>query len=204
MSGGPRPETGKQVEIGLKQDLLDRALNLNVALYELTRQNVRTRDPDNAGFSLQTGEQRSRGVEIDLVGRITPDWNITAAYTYTDAEVTRDNTLPVGDGLPGVPRHAASLFTAYEVPAGALRGLSVGGGVFYRDAFEASLPNDLRLPATTRVDLLLAYAFDRYRVQLNLQNVTDERLYVADGYTLIPQAGRTAFLTFTARFGERP
>jgi iron complex outermembrane receptor protein len=42
-----------------------------------------TTDPDDPDFSIQTGEQTSRGVELDVAGEISPGWNIIATYAYT-------------------------------------------------------------------------------------------------------------------------
>lgn len=90
------PERGTQYEIGMKADIND-DLSATLALFHLTRTNVTTTDPNNLNFSIQTGEQRSQGIELDLSGEILPGWNIALGYAFTDAEVTEDNTIPVGN-----------------------------------------------------------------------------------------------------------
>ena len=69
------------------------------------------------GFSEQVGEQRSRGIELDVTGEILPGWNIVASYAHTDATVTNDNSVPSNDGnrLANVPRNQTSLWTTYEI-----------------------------------------------------------------------------------------
>lgn len=62
-----------------------------------------TPDPNNTLFSIQTGEQRSRGIELDVAGEILPGWKAIASYAHTDAEVTEDNATPVGNRLTNVP-----------------------------------------------------------------------------------------------------
>ncbi len=64
-----------QYEVGIKADLNDKVSAL-LAFYDLTRANVSTPDPRDTRFSIQTGEQRSRGIEFDLSGEISPGWNI--------------------------------------------------------------------------------------------------------------------------------
>lgn len=68
-----------------------------------------TPDPIDPTFSIATGEQKSRGVELDLAGEILPGWNIIASYAYTDAFVNKDIVIPVGDQLVGAPYNSASL-----------------------------------------------------------------------------------------------
>jgi iron complex outermembrane receptor protein len=106
------PETATQYEVGLKTELLDGKLSATLAFYELTKQNIATPDPDNPGFSILTGEARSRGIELDLSGRITPEWDVIASYAYTDAEITQDNSSNVGNKLPNVPEHGGSFWPA--------------------------------------------------------------------------------------------
>ena len=85
-----------------------------MALFQITRSNVPTPNPVNPFFSIATGEQRSRGVEIDVAGEPRPGWKVVASYAYTFANVTRDNRLPVGSVLAGVAKHAGQVWTSYE------------------------------------------------------------------------------------------
>ncbi len=76
------PETGVNYEVGFKTLLFDGRLTSTLALFELTRQNVATSDPQNPGFYRVTGEQRSRGVELDVATRPLPGWDFIVAYAY--------------------------------------------------------------------------------------------------------------------------
>lgn len=72
-SGSPvNAETGQQFEIGVKAELFQNQLSATLAVFHITKDNVLARDPENAAFVIQTGEQRSRGVELDIAGRISP------------------------------------------------------------------------------------------------------------------------------------
>ncbi len=117
VSGDPlEPETGEGYEVGVKAQLLE-DIFATLAYFDITKQNVAVIDPDNRLFSIPTGEQRSRGVELDVTGEILPGWNIIAAYALIDAEVTADtNADIVGNRLFNVPRHNASLWTTYSFP----------------------------------------------------------------------------------------
>ena len=113
------PERGTQYEIGVKADVNEQ-LSATLALYDLTRTNVTTDDPDNPDFQIQTGEQRSRGVELSVQGEILPGWNIIAGYAYTDAEITEDNVFDERNRLVNVPKNAFNLWTSYEIRQGTL------------------------------------------------------------------------------------
>ncbi|MEP0949124.1 TonB-dependent siderophore receptor [Leptolyngbya subtilissima DQ-A4] len=167
------PERGNQYEVGIKSDWLDNRFSTTLALYQITRTNVLTEDPINPNFSVQTGEQRSRGVELTATGEILPGWNIAAGYAYTDAQVTADNTLAVGNRLNNVPEHAASLWTTYELQSGALQGLGFGLGLFYVGDRQGDLDNSFQVPGYTRTDASVFYNRDDFRIGLNIENLFD-------------------------------
>ncbi|MEM6521301.1 MAG: TonB-dependent siderophore receptor [Cyanobacteria bacterium P01_C01_bin.70] len=166
------PETGRQFEVGLKADLSNR-LSLNLAAFDIRRQNIRTPDPNNPFFSLQTGEVTSRGIEAYLGGEILPGWNITAAYTYLDAFVSEDTRDIVGNRLPNVPENQFSLWTTYEIQQGDLAGLGFGLGLFYVGDRQGDQDNTVTLPSYLRTDAALFYRRDNWRAQLNFENLFD-------------------------------
>ena len=168
------PERGTQYEVGVKADLNDQ-LSATLAFYDLTRSNVLTADPDNPNFSIQVGEQRSRGVDLTLGGEILPGWSIIAGYAYIDAEVTatEDNSLPVGSGLGNVPQNSFNLWTKYEFQSGALQGFGVGLGLFYVGERPGFFDPSYELPSYLRTDAALYYQRDRFRAALNFRNLFD-------------------------------
>lgn len=124
------PEKGVSYETGVKTTWLGGRLSSTLAVFSMTRSNVVTNDPANPGFSVQTGEQRSQGVEWDLTGSPLPGWDVAAAFTWLDLEVTKDNTFLVGQRTVGAPQFAASFWNVYTVQDGPFRGLGGGFGVF--------------------------------------------------------------------------
>jgi iron complex outermembrane recepter protein len=168
-----QPERGTQYEVGVKADWLDRRLSTTLAFYQITRSNVLTADPANPNFSIQTGEQRSRGIELDIVGQILPGWKIAAGYAYTDARITEDNTFAVDNRINNVPENAVSLWTTYEIQTGSLRGLGFGLGIFYVGQRQGDLDNSFEVPSYTRTDASIFYRQDNFRIGLNLENLFD-------------------------------
>ncbi len=166
-----RPERGTQYEIGVKADWLERRLSSTLSLFDLTRSNVLTGDPLNPNFSIQTGEQKSRGVELETTGEILPGWKVAASYTYTDARISADNTLTVGNRINNVPENALSLFSTYELQSGDMRGLGFGLGLFHVGDRQGDLANSFRAPGYTRTDATIFYKRDDFRVGLNIENL---------------------------------
>ncbi|MEG3880950.1 TonB-dependent siderophore receptor, partial [Microcoleus sp. herbarium7] len=167
------PTRGTQYEIGARTELLDNRLSANLAAYYLTKTNVTTPDPSNPLFSVQSGEQRSQGIELDVTGEILPGWNIILAYAYTDAEVTKDNSIPEGNRLANVPENQASLWTTYEIQEGNLSGLGFGLGLFYVGKRQGDLANSFQLDGYLRTDAALYYRKDRFRAAINIRNLFD-------------------------------
>jgi iron complex outermembrane receptor protein len=170
------PERSTQYEIGVKAEINDQ-FSATLALYELTRSNVETDDPDNLGFSIQTGEQRSRGVELNVAGEILPGWNIIGAYAYTDAEVTKDNSIPEGNRLRLIPEHLFNLWSTYEIQTGDFRGLGFGAGFVFVGDREGDFDNSFELPSYFRTDAAVFYKRDRLRLALNVRNLFDIEYY---------------------------
>ncbi len=167
------PTRGTQYEVGIKADWLEGKLSTTLAAYHLTKTNVLTTDPNNPQFSIQTGEQRSQGIELDIAGEILPGWKVIASYAYTDAQVTKDNSIPVGNRLNNVPINQASLWTTYEIQQGNLQGLGFGFGLFYVGERQGDLANSFQLKDYLRTDTALYYRRDRFRAALNVRNLFD-------------------------------
>ncbi|MEH1849807.1 MAG: TonB-dependent receptor [Nostoc sp.] len=147
----------------------------------MTKENITTADPNNPTFSIQIGEQRSRGIEFDLAGRILPGLNIIASYSYIDAEITRDNSGNQGNQPDNVPRNSASLWTTYEIQQGDFKGLGFGGGVFFVGDRKGDLANTLTVPSYVRTDAAIFYHRDNWRAALNFKNLFDVN-YIESSY----------------------
>ncbi|NCJ08269.1 TonB-dependent siderophore receptor [Synechococcales cyanobacterium C] len=172
-------ERGTQYEIGVRSEFLDGRLSAGLAAYQITKSNVAVGDPDNPRFSIQTGEQRSRGIELDVAGEIINGWNIIGSYAYTDAIISRDTSPLEGNQLRGVPRHGASLWTTYEIQEGDLQGLGFGIGAFFSDSRQGDARNTFRLPSFVRTDVALYYRRPSFQVALNIKNLFDVRYFEA-------------------------
>ncbi|MEH2465194.1 TonB-dependent siderophore receptor [Nostoc sp.] len=174
-----KPRLGTQYEVGVKTDLFDNKLSATLALYDLTLTNILTTDPTDPDYSVQTGEQRSRGVELSVTGEILPGWNVIGFYGYTDARVTKDNDIPVGSRVEGIPQHVASLWTTYTFGTGSLKGF--GGGIGFNyvgnqmpDGFDT-----YTIPSYFLTNAALYYRQNKFSVGINLNNIFNVRYYEA-------------------------
>jgi iron complex outermembrane receptor protein len=180
-----KPSRGTQYELGVKTDFFKGKLSSTLALYQLTLSNVLTTDPNHVTYSIATGEQRSRGIELNVTGEILPGWNMIASYAYTDARVTKDNQYPVGNQLVNVPENSASLWTTYTFRKGNLQGLGFGLGLFYVGERQGDLRNSFSVPSYLRLDAAVYYQIDRLRIALNLKNLSDVQYFTPRTINLV-------------------
>lgn len=133
------PEEGVNKELGLKFTAFNRRFSGQISAFDLTRQNVlqTTANPDNPTrpFISLSGEERSRGVEIDVSGKVTRRLDIFGSWShYFESEVIRNvNPALVGLPLEGVSPNGLSLFARYDLGAVGSGRLAVNGGVIWRD-----------------------------------------------------------------------
>ncbi|BAY67770.1 TonB-dependent siderophore receptor [Anabaena sp. FACHB-709] len=171
------PTRGTQYEAGIKADFLEGRLSATLAAYQITKSNILTPDPDPEraalDYLIQVGEQRSRGIELDVAGEILPGWKAIASYAYTNAEVTEDNDIPVGNRLVSVPKNQASLWTTYEFQNSDLKGLGFGLGLFYVGTRSGDSANSFEIPDYLRTDAAIYYRRDGFKAGINIRNLFD-------------------------------
>lgn len=178
-----RPETGTQYEAGIKAEIVPGRLTSTLAFYRLVKRNVLTVDPNNPLFQVQTGEQRSHGIELDVAANLLPGWNVIATYAYTDARITNDNTFAEMNRLQNVARNSGSLWTTYDIQTGTLQGVGGGVGLYAVGERAGDLANSFELPGYVRMDAALYYRipniFTRTNMvaQLNIQNLLNQQYY---------------------------
>ncbi|QKJ85043.1 iron complex outermembrane recepter protein [Paramixta manurensis] len=172
-----KPTKGKQSEIGLKYDPLGLDALFTVALFDLRETNVATADLEHLNYSVQTGEIRSKGVELEGKINLTPDWLVLASYAYTDPEVVQSNNGDKGNDPVAISRNSARLWSEYSLH-GALDGLKVGGGARYIGTSYANRANTLKVPAATVYDAMVSYRWRQWQMALNAENLTN-KVYLA-------------------------
>ncbi|HEX2010183.1 MAG TPA: TonB-dependent siderophore receptor [Roseateles sp.] len=200
-------EKGKAGELGAKLDSADGKITSTLAFYKISKNNVLTPDPvDPNNFSIAAGEVESKGVELDVAGELMPGLRLSAAYAFTDAQVTEDNNaFLVGRQLANVPRHSANVML---VKSFALAGnnATLGLGLNYigeREGAVAPLTatDDFKLPAYTTVKLISSYQWGKQlRLSLDIDNLTDKLFYTSSYSQMWVFPGNGRRFTVTAQY----
>ncbi|MDB5654622.1 MAG: TonB-dependent siderophore receptor [Tardiphaga sp.] len=157
------PTRGQQYEGGVKYQPNAASL-FTLAYYDLTQQNVLTVDPNptHINKSVQTGEIRSRGIELEGKSDINRNLSVLASYTYLDQIVTKTNTAAqLGKRPIGQPTHSAAAWADYTFHNGPLDGFGLSGGVRYIGESAGTTSNYLPAPnATTPFNIPSVTLFD--------------------------------------------
>ncbi|MEL0550379.1 ferrichrome porin FhuA [Raoultella lignicola] len=209
------PSMGKQYEAGVKYVPKDMPVVLTAAVYQLTKDGNLTADPSapTSGFSVQGGEIRSRGVELEAKAAVNANVNVTASYTFTDAKYTHD-TWYEGKRPAEIPRNMASLWADYTFHETVLSGLTIGAGtryigntVSYYSANSPKAYESFNVAGYMLADATVKYDLARFglpgsSIGVNVANLFD-REYVSSCYSEYAcywGAGRQVVATGTFRF----
>lgn len=192
------PEEFENMELGVKWQPSDELL-LTAALFRLDRTN--TLSPGAvAGTTVQTGAQRSEGLELALQGQVVEGWDVAAAYAWQTAEITETtSSAPAGRDVALVPEHSASLWNKVRMTSR----FDLGLGVVWQDDRFASISNSVVLPGYTRIDAAAYYQLsDDLTLQLNLENLTGETYAISshNDNNIMLGAPLTAKVSLSAQF----
>jgi catecholate siderophore receptor len=192
------PEKNETFEIGGKLEFFNGALNLQGALFRTDKTNARVTDPITDIMVLE-GEQRVQGVEFGIAGRILPNLNVFAGYTFLDSEFLKSPDDAVeGNELQNVPKHSATLWATYDF----LEKWQIGGGPTYVSSRYNNAANASRVPGHVLWDATLAYQLTKnFQFRLNGINLTNDLYYsqVAGGH-VVPGIGRTFIFSTSFKF----
>ncbi|WP_375781091.1 TonB-dependent siderophore receptor [Bradyrhizobium sp. ma5] len=176
------PEEGTQWETGVKFDF-NKRISGTLALYDIDKKNVLVSQLNPATSIVEyrtAGKVRSRGVELDVTGRLTDNWSMIGSYGYTDARVTEDPTL-AGKALQNVALNTASLYLVYDFGTTLPGRLRLGGGARYVGDRPGDAANSFVLPAYTVADVFATYETKVHTFpviyQFNVKNLFDTVYY---------------------------
>lgn len=179
------PVTGRQMELGVKGELMDQRLTLSASVYRTTRSNEALSDPANPGFSIGGGKRRAEGYEVEVTGELTDGLHVSAGYAYTRTKILVAAVSQVGQAYaPTTPKHNLTLWGNYRLPtSGPLAGLEIGGGLRANSDFYSQI-GTVRFAANgyTVASALLAYNIDeRLKLSVNVENLFDRHYYTKVG-----------------------
>jgi len=172
-----KPTEAEQYEVGARYRPQGFDALFSAALFQITKTNVLTVDPDHRDSWVQTGEVQHRGLELEANVQLAEGLSGVASYTYIDATITSSNDGDEGNVPALVPQNAFSIWANYEVPGDRFDGLSFGGGVRYVGKSYGDTTNTRESPAYTNVDAALRYARGGVEGAINVTNLFDEDYY---------------------------
>ena len=194
------PESGRQLEAGVKWDLDGGTTAITLAGYDLRRRNVLQTDPADQTYSIAVGEQRTRGAELGIASDLRNGLSVFGGYAYTDGKITdagAADAATVGQPLNNVPRNSFTLSSRYRFK-GDWRGFELNGGL--RGQGKAAAYT-YTLPGYVLADLGIAYSTARWHAAFNIRNLFNQR-YFPGGLAAAVAVGteRMAMLTVGYRY----
>ena len=202
-------EKSRNIEIGGKWELFERRALAGVAVFYSEKYNERNTDPDTAAQQeLLSGKRHATGMEFNLAGRITPQWEVFFNHTWIpSAKIDRSNVALSANGngaqvegdRPGLtPKHSGSLWSTYAITPK----IRVGAGLTYRGKQNPDGQRRYYASSFATIDAMVEYMFDeKTSLKLNVNNLSD-RLYADALYRgfYAPGAARSVQLTLKTRF----
>ncbi len=204
------PLESSLVEIGAKGEFLNGKVFANFAIFNITQKNILLGDTYDLDNLTTRGEQRSRGFEMDISGYVSPNFQLTASYGFTDAEIVEDAVEEfIGERIGGAPQHNANFWGRYDFMNTTLKGIGIGFGAQYVDErftwYNPTYSIDrVLLPAYTVFDAAVYYRPNNTGIQLTLKlNNLFDKTYWLGGLNpsrLGPGAPRNVLLNATYKF----
>jgi iron complex outermembrane receptor protein len=196
----------KQYEAGVKYIPDNGLISTTLSVFQLTKDKNLSSDPEHVLYSIQNGEQRSRGIELETKAALTENVDIIGSYSYTDAEYTKD-TLYQGNRPAEIPKNMAALWGNYTFHETSLSGLTLGLGSRYIGSTEGDNANSFNVKPYTIWNAVVQYDLGRFSMPgstlaLNVNNLFDKN-YVAGCYATTAcfyGAERQITATATLRF----
>jgi iron complex outermembrane receptor protein len=197
------PETMWSYEAGLKTELAERRVRLNLAAFYQDYKNLQlsrfAADPVTGGFVAvfdNAGRASMYGLEGELTAVVTPQFRIdaNAAYLHSQYDEYLDGGVDISDRrhLVNAPKWSGRLGARYEIDLGDAGEVTLMGGVSYRSKTYPTVSSSevLAQDGYALFDASIAYANpgSPWSVVLSGRNLSDER-YREHGFDLTDSPG---------------
>ena len=207
-------EEGVSLETGLKFESLNKRFGGTLSLYQIDKQNVLTGSDPSGNYSIAAGEVRSKGIELDINGKVTNNVKISTNYAYTNTEITKDSGGAVdyltgnvvnleGKELSNVPKHSGGILAMWEDSLSSSSSYGIGSGISYVGKREGNYINSFTLPSYTTVKLVSYWKADKnLTYKFNIDNLFDKE-YIVSSYDrswLTPSDPRNFTLSMNYKF----
>ncbi|ATQ68792.1 MULTISPECIES: TonB-dependent siderophore receptor [Methylosinus] len=182
------PEEAYQWEAGAKSVWLDGDVTASVTLFDLTKKNILKADPLNPGLSLPVGVVNSRGVELDIAGKVTENLSVIGSYTFDVAKIVDDNNNGfAGHRFNSVAPHVGNIWAKWDTAPNQPEGWELGFGAYASDERWGADDNTWKMPAYVKFDSMAAWRtlIEDHKVtfRFNVKNLSDTKYFErSDGW----------------------
>jgi iron complex outermembrane receptor protein len=181
---GFEPTEGQQYEVGVKYQPFDQTL-ITASVFQIKQKNVLTGDTDYPQYQAQTGEVRSRGVELEVKSTFD-NIDVMAAASYLDSFYTKDTWGNKDNRSEAQAPVSALVWANYHFTQASLNGLTFGAGARYTGRKPGDAANSFDVPSYVVYDTTVSYDMGKLspslrgvQTSLNVQNIFD-REYISD------------------------
>ncbi len=202
--GEQKAERSRQYEIGVKQRYFDGLLNIDLAYYDLQKDNIAI--PAMDGISRQLGDQQSKGIELDIAAEPMNNWFTFISYTYSDIKLTKFfEKVTVGTDQYGMPiefvfdrsgnipaftpKHMLNIWSTKEFE----NGFGAGCGLRYLSRQFIDEDNVFQIDKALILNANIFYKLKNWQLGVHLKNINNEKYY-SRGFgasSIIPANPRT-------------
>jgi len=200
-------QKGTNVELGTKWELFDNRVSATASIYRSENKGEPLSDGNTPPNYIQIGKRRVDGIELGLVGQITPNLNVSTGFAYMDSKIVTGAANQQGGVIVFSPKVTFTSWLTYKLPA--VPGLTIGGGARYVDTAARSSNVSVTSNLVTVPDYWVADAMASYdltknlSLQLNIYNLFDKNYYTSvnsGGSRYTPGQERNALLTANLKF----
>ena len=218
------PSMIDQYELGIKNEFLNKSLNLNLTFYKIINNNLAqtaqfaadgTTPNNNISLKELVGQTTSNGIELDIQGQPINGLNILAGYSYNDIRFTKTKAAKgnyiEGERLVNNPANTANVSAFYTFQNKSLKNLKVGVSVYYIGDRLAGWNNTqqqaqqysrlISIKGFTTADMSVSYTYHKLNLIAKVSNIFDTyNYYVHENYSVNPIAPTQFFTTISYKF----
>jgi iron complex outermembrane receptor protein len=201
------PSLIDQYEAGVKNDLWDGFVSVNVTAYRILNNNLAQNSLINATtytyIKELAGSVQSEGLEVDLMSKPISGFSFSGGYSFNETKYVKSNTYIEGSLLKYNPRHTGNLGVQFHK-----KGFQLGlttvyiGERFAGRSTRVAVANDafrlVALPGYIQADLTAGYSYKHVALRAKIGNLGDVYNYnVHDDNSVNPIAPRNFNVTLS-------
>lgn len=184
-----KPDTTKNIELGLKSNWLNNRLTFNAAIFNITWNDAQLGSETTIGFVpiiVNAGKAQSQGFELSSRAKFNNHLIAFANYSYTDAEISEQpeqGILPnvkKHDRLPGSPREQFSLGLQYNTELSKQLLLDINYGLTYQSDVYSSIGlvnYGEVIPSYSLHNISATLSKNNWKTSLYINNIFDKYAY---------------------------